>query len=68
MQENLERKKAKYAEKMKNKMAEIHRWADEKRAIIEAQKQQEFQKVEDIAVKFRSRGYNPKRILECFSV
>jgi len=48
-------------------MAEIHQSAEEKRAMIEAQRKEEFLKVEDTAAKYRSRGYNTKKILACFT-
>lgn len=66
-QENLERKKAEYVEKMKNKVAEIHRLAEEKRACVDAQKSEEFLEVEETAAKFRSRGVTPRKFFSCFS-
>jgi len=66
-QENLERKKAEYVEKMKNKVAEIHRLAEEKRANVEAQKREEFLELEETAAKFRSRGVTPRKFFACFS-
>ena len=41
-QEQLEKKKAEYGEKLKNKIATIHREAEEKRAFIEARQRCEF--------------------------
>ncbi|XLR46841.1 hypothetical protein S83_031501, partial [Arachis hypogaea] len=52
--ENLKRKKAEYAENMKNKIADIHRSAEEKKAMIEAQKKEEFIELEKTAAKFCS--------------
>lgn len=63
----MEKKKAEYVEKMKNKIAEIHRSAEEKRAIVEAQKREEFVDLEETAAKFRSRGETPRKLFACFS-
>lgn len=52
---------------MKNKIAEIHQAAEEKRAIVEANKKEEFLEVEETAAKFRSRGVAPKKLFACFS-
>lgn len=65
-QEELEKKKAEYAEKMKNKMAEIHREAEEKRAMIKAKQGEDVLKVEETAAKFRTTGNMPKKFLACF--
>ncbi|XP_052117598.1 remorin 1.4-like [Arachis duranensis] len=65
-QENLERKKVEYAEKMKNKIADIHRSAEEKRAMVEAQKREEFIEFEETAAKFRSSGRTPAKFFACF--
>ncbi|RDX64664.1 hypothetical protein CR513_56758, partial [Mucuna pruriens] len=67
IEENFERKKAECVEKMKNKVAEIHRLAEEKRAIVEAQKREEFLNLEETASKFRSRGNIPRKFFACFS-
>ncbi|KAL9350003.1 hypothetical protein Peur_057258 [Populus x canadensis] len=66
-EEKLERKKAEYAEKMKNRAAELHKAAEEKKAMIEAEKSEECLKVEETAAKFRATGYTPKKFLGCFS-
>ncbi|XP_058778270.1 remorin-like isoform X1 [Vicia villosa] len=66
-EENLERKKVEYVLRMKNDIAEIHQYAEEKRAIVEAQKREEFLDLEETAAKFRSRGVAPKKFLGCFS-
>ena len=63
----METKKAKYVEKMQNKIAEIHRLAEEKRARVEAQQGKELLKVEETAEKFRTRGYSPRKLFACFS-
>lgn len=65
-QEQLEKKKAEYAEKMKNKVGEIHKQAEEKRAMIEAQKGEELLKAEEFAAKYRATGNTPKKLLGCF--
>ncbi|XP_019156029.1 PREDICTED: remorin-like [Ipomoea nil] len=66
IEENIEKKKAEHRAKMKNKEAEIHKVADEKRAVVEAQRKEEILKAEDMAAKFRSSGYTPKRFLGWF--
>ncbi|XP_028804759.1 remorin 1.4-like [Neltuma alba] len=70
MEEGLEKKKADYVEKMKNKMAEIHQLAEEEKAVIEAKKYEDFLKVEENAAKYRSRGYSPRKfsLFPCFKV
>ncbi|KAG2677333.1 hypothetical protein I3760_12G092400 [Carya illinoinensis] len=65
--EKFEKKKAEYGEKMKNKLAAIHRAAEEKRATVEAKRWEEIIKVEDTATKFRTAGYVPRNLLGCFS-
>jgi len=62
----LDRNKAKCVEKMQNKVAEIHRTAEEKRAMIEAYKGEEFLEIEEKAAKFRTRGYSPRKFLPWF--
>ncbi|KAL2342774.1 hypothetical protein Fmac_004059 [Flemingia macrophylla] len=66
IEEKLDRNKAKCVERMQNKVAEIHRTAEEKRAMIEAYKGEEFLEIEEKAVKFRTRGYTPRKFLPCF--
>lgn len=66
-QEKLEKKKAEYAEKMKNKIAELHKAAEEKRVMIEAKQREDFIKIEEAAAKFRATGHVPKMFLGCFS-
>lgn len=63
MQEKLERKKAEYAEKMKNKVAMIHKEAEEKKAAIEAKRAEDVLKSEEMAAKFRATGKAPKKLL-----
>ncbi|WVZ16024.1 hypothetical protein V8G54_013590 [Vigna mungo] len=64
--EQLEKKKAEYAEKIKNKIAEIHKEAEEKRAVIEAKKGEDLLKAEETAAKYRATGTAPKKLLGCF--
>ncbi|XP_004511589.1 remorin-like isoform X2 [Cicer arietinum] len=66
-EDKLERKKVEYVEKMKNEIAEIHQYAEEKRAIVEAQKGEEILELEETASKFRSRGVVPRKFFGCFS-
>ncbi|KAH8488635.1 hypothetical protein Peur_059715 [Populus x canadensis] len=66
MEEKLEKQKAEYAEKMKNKVALIHKDAEEKRAMVEAKRGEEFLKAEEMAAKYRATGQTPKKLLGCF--
>uniref|UniRef100_A0A5B7BUF1 Putative remorin n=1 Tax=Davidia involucrata TaxID=16924 RepID=A0A5B7BUF1_DAVIN len=66
IEEQLEKKKADYAEKMKNKVALIHKQAQEKRAIVEAIRGEEILKAEEMSAKYRATGYVPKKLLGCF--
>lgn len=62
----MERKKAEYVEKMKNKIAIIHKEAEEKRAMIEARRGEDLLKAEEMAAKYRATGSAPKKLLGCF--
>ncbi|PRQ57966.1 putative remorin [Rosa chinensis] len=66
MEEKLEKKKAQYAEKMKNQIGMLHKQADEKRATIQAERGQELLKAEETAAKYRATGGVPKKFLGCF--
>ncbi|VAH34215.1 unnamed protein product [Triticum turgidum subsp. durum] len=66
IEEQLEKKKAEYAEKMKNKAAMIHKEAEEKRAMVEAKKGEELLKAEEMAAKYRATGNSPKKVMGCF--
>ncbi|KAF7147434.1 hypothetical protein RHSIM_Rhsim03G0180600 [Rhododendron simsii] len=66
MVEKLEKQKATYVETMKNKVAIIHKEAEEKRAIIEARRGEDLLKAEEIAAKYRATGTAPKKLLGCF--
>ncbi|XP_038982720.1 remorin-like isoform X1 [Phoenix dactylifera] len=65
-EEELEKMKAEYAEKMKNKVAMIHKAAEEKRAYVEAKRGEDILKAEETAAKYRSKGLAPKKIFGCF--
>ncbi|RWV87039.1 hypothetical protein GW17_00051009 [Ensete ventricosum] len=64
--EALEKKKAEYVEKMKNKIAMLHKAAEEKKAMVEAKRGEEFLKAEEMAAKYRVTGFTPKKLLGCF--
>lgn len=66
-QQKLEKKKALYIEKMQNKLAEIHKTAEEKRAMVVEGKRIERNKVDKKADDFREVGLVPKKILPCFN-
>ncbi|CAN0824816.1 Remorin 1.4 [Linum grandiflorum] len=66
IEEQLEKKKAGYAEKMKNQVAQIHKEAEEKRAMVEAKRGEEILKTEEMAAKYRATGHIPKKLLGCF--
>ena len=63
----MEKKKAQYVEKMKNKVVLIHKAAEEKRALIEAKRGEDLLKAEETAAKYRATGTAPKKLLTCFS-
>ncbi|XP_030540904.1 remorin-like isoform X3 [Rhodamnia argentea] len=62
----LEKKKAEYGEKVKNKVALIHKQAEEKRATIQAERSEQILKAGEVAAKYRAAGYMPKKFLGCF--
>ncbi|PPD79406.1 hypothetical protein GOBAR_DD23676 [Gossypium barbadense] len=66
IEEQLEKKKAEYAETMKNKVASIHKEAEEKRAMVEAKRGEEVLKAEEMAAKYRATGQSLKKLLGCF--
>ncbi|KAM7260887.1 hypothetical protein ACFE04_026362 [Oxalis oulophora] len=66
IEEELEKKKAEYAEKMKNKIAMVHKQAQEKKAMIEAQHGEELLKADEIGAKYRATGTVPKPLCGCF--
>lgn len=65
-QEQLEKKKAECMEKMKNKIAMIHKEAEEKKAIVEAKRGEDLLKAEEMAAKYRATGSSPKKLLGIF--
>lgn len=65
-QEQLERKKARYGEIMRNKIALVHKEAEEKRAMIEAKRGEEVLKVQEMAAKYRATGTTPKKTIGYF--
>ncbi|XP_076938941.1 remorin-like isoform X1 [Bidens hawaiensis] len=67
IEEKLEKKKAKYTEKMKNKIALVHKTAEEKRAITEAKRGEDVLKAEELAAKCRATGSSPKKLTRWFS-
>ncbi|KAL6531322.1 hypothetical protein OROHE_014391 [Orobanche hederae] len=65
-EEQLEKRKAEYTEKMKNKVALIHKAAEEKRAMVEAKRGEDLLKAEEVAAKYRATGTAPRKLLGCF--
>ncbi|KAF8380269.1 hypothetical protein HHK36_027753 [Tetracentron sinense] len=65
IEEKLEKEKAVYAEKMKNKVALIHMVAEVKRAMVEAKRREDLLKIEEMAAKYRATGKAPKKLLRC---
>ena len=65
-QEDLEKKKAQYAEKIKNKIVMIHKAAEEKRAMVEAKRGEDLLKANEAAAKYRATGILPKKGTGCF--
>lgn len=66
MQEQIEKKKEKYAEKMKNKVAAIHKEAKERRAMIDAKRGENILKTKIMAAKYRHTGFVPNATCGCF--
>ncbi|XP_057775783.1 remorin-like [Salvia miltiorrhiza] len=67
IEEKFEKKKAEYAEKVKNKEALVHKAAEEKRAMIEEDRSKEFLKAEQMAAKYLNSGSKPEKSCACFS-
>lgn len=61
MQQNLEKKAAQHAEKLKNQVPKIQKQAKDKRAMVEAKKGKDLHKVEKVAEKFRTNGHAPDK-------
>jgi hypothetical protein len=51
---------------MKNKIAALHKAAEEKKAMIEAKKGEELLKAEEVAAKYRATGTAPKKLFGLF--
>ena len=51
---------------MKNKIALLHKEAEEKRAMVEAKRGEEVLKAEEMAAKYRATRLTPKKIFGCF--
>ncbi|CAF2110460.1 hypothetical protein HID58_081752 [Brassica napus] len=66
IEQQLIKKKAEYAEQMKNKIAQIHKEAEEKRAMTEAKRGEEILKAEEMAAKYRATGTAPTKLFGCF--
>ncbi|XP_010412645.1 PREDICTED: remorin-like [Camelina sativa] len=66
IEEQLLKKKAEYAEKMKNKIARIHKEAEEKRAMAEAKRGEDVLKAEEMAAKYRATGTAPTKLFGLF--
>ncbi|GFQ08069.1 remorin [Phtheirospermum japonicum] len=66
IEEQIEKKKGEYAEKMKKKIALVHKQAEEKRAMVEAKRGEALLKVEEFAAKYCATGHVPKKVLGCF--
>ncbi|KAL0464775.1 UNVERIFIED_CONTAM: Remorin [Sesamum latifolium] len=53
---------------MKNKVALVHKQAEEKRAMVEARRGEEILKAEEMAAKYRATGQTPKKAFGCLGV
>ncbi|RRT56696.1 hypothetical protein B296_00016455 [Ensete ventricosum] len=68
-EEEIEKKKAGYAEEVKNKIALIHKEAEEKRAVADARRGAEVLKAEKKAAKYRATELVPvlqRRLIDFF--
>lgn len=61
----MQKKKAEHAEKIRNKVALVHKQAEEKRAMVEAKRGEEMLKAEEMAAKYRATGQVPKKVFGC---
>ncbi|KAB1205235.1 Remorin [Morella rubra] len=64
----LEKIKAAVREKMKNRVASIHKEAEERRAMIEARRRGKILRVEEMAAKYRATGNVPKKLFSCSEI
>lgn len=51
---------------MKNKIAQIHKKAEEKRAMTEAKRGEDVLKAEEMAAKYRATGTDPTKLFGLF--
>uniref|UniRef100_A0A1J3EFB9 Remorin n=1 Tax=Noccaea caerulescens TaxID=107243 RepID=A0A1J3EFB9_NOCCA len=65
IEEKLIKKKAENVEHMKNKIALIHKEAEEKRAMTEAKRGEDVLKAEEMAAKYRATGTAPTKLFGC---
>jgi len=62
IEERIEKKKADYGEVQKNKIAAIHKQAEEKRAMTEAKRQEDILKAQEMAAKYKATNQTPKAV------
>lgn len=65
IEEKMLKKKAEYAEKIRNKVALVHKQAEEKRAMVEAKRGEDMLKAEETAAKLRATGHAPPKACGC---
>ncbi|GFP83847.1 remorin [Phtheirospermum japonicum] len=51
---------------MKNKIALVHKQAEEKRVMVEAKQGEDLLKALEFAAKYRAMGHVPKKVFGCF--
>nr|GMD49665.1 remorin-like [Ipomoea batatas] len=66
IEEKLERQKAESIEKLQNKIAMIHKSAEEKRAMTEAKRGEDILKAEEMAAKYHATRTAPNKLLGLF--
>ena len=62
----MERKRAAILERMRNDRAEVHRVAQQKLAKAQAQKREEYVRIDEEASRYRTEGQKPVKNLICF--
>ena len=65
IEEKMLKKKGEYAEKIRNKVALVHKQAEEKRAMVESKRGEEMLKAEETAAKYRATGHAPPKGCGC---
>ncbi|GAA0150421.1 hypothetical protein LIER_09368 [Lithospermum erythrorhizon] len=65
VQEALEKKKPVHRENMKNKVAQVHKEAEEKRAMVIAKHKEDVIKAEETAAKYGATNQTPKKKIGC---